>query len=111
LVFPYIYDDLYQNATVLYAVLAVGVLLAANSSLRVSYMVIEGHTKVLMYVAIFGTVVNIALNYIFIQSFGDIGAAIATVVTQLITSNLVYMAFKNYRKIPLLQVKSVFFFL
>jgi len=110
-VFPYVYDDSYQNATVLYSILAVGVLLAANSSLRVSYMVIEGQTKILMYVAIFGTIVNIVLNYIFILSFGYIGAAIATVITQLITSNLIYMTLKDYRKIPLLQIKSVFFFL
>ncbi len=55
-------------------------------------------TKVFIYVGIFSLISNIALNYLFIPSFGINGAAIATCITA-IFSFIIYMFFsqKDYK--------------
>ncbi len=55
-------------------------------------------TKVFIYVGIFSLISNIVLNYLFIPSFGIIGAAIATCITG-IFSFIIYLFFsqKDYK--------------
>ena len=109
--FDLVYNEEYERAITVYFILSLGVLFSANASLRVAYLTIENKTKVLMYVALLGTVVNVVANYFLILNVGLLGASIATVVTQFITSNLIYLFFKKYRFIAISQIRSVFFFL
>ena len=99
----------YWSAITVFNVLTVGVLFVANGSLRVSYLTIENKTKILMYVALIGTFLNIFLNILLIHFVGFLGAAIATVITQAITSSFVYLFFSGYKKIFFMQLKSLFF--
>jgi len=64
-----------------------GTLLTANGSLRQ-----------LNYMAVFGVVLNIVLNFILIQKFQVMGAAIATLVTQLLTAFIqLVLVYKIFR--------------
>ena len=75
-------------------------------------------TKVFIYVGVFSLISNIVLNYLFIPSFGIIGAAIATCITA-IFSFIIYMFFsqKDYKieysflKLLLIAITLVAFYL
>lgn len=70
---------------------------AMLGSARDIWMICEGYQKYTKYFSLIGALSNIILNAILIPSMGIIGAAIATLSTQIITGFLVTFMFKETR--------------
>lgn len=70
------------------------------------YLITENYTKIYLAITTIGAVLNIILNLILIPKYGINGAAIATVVSYIITTFSV-LIFNRARKQGLLILKSV----
>lgn len=104
--FKYIYSQEYNQAINIFIILSFGVIFKANSILQNTHIVIFKYTKYLLAKNILGMIINIILNYILILKYGIIGAAIATVLSQIITLFLIDLLIPNYRKHFFIQLKS-----
>ena len=65
---------------------------------RTAWMQCEEKTKYEINISLFGALVNIALNYILISRIGIIGAALAAVLTQLLTNFVFLFVMKETRE-------------
>ena len=62
------------------------------------WIICEGHQKYSKWFALIGAVTNFGLNLLLIPRIGMIGAAIATLTTQIMTGFIVTLFFKNTRE-------------
>lgn len=67
-------------------------------SARDVWIICEGHQKYSKWFALIGAVTNFGLNLLLIPRIGMIGAAIATLTTQIMTGFIVTLFFKNTRE-------------
>jgi PST family polysaccharide transporter len=74
---------------------------------RETWITTEGLMKFSAATAAAGAVVNIVLNYFFIPYYGGLGAAIATVISQIISAYAVGAFYSPTRKIFLHQTKGI----
>lgn len=61
------------------------------------WIVSEGKNKYVKYYLIYGVIVNAILNYALIPHIGIVGAAVATLVTQIVTSIIAPLFYKETR--------------
>jgi O-antigen/teichoic acid export membrane protein len=73
------------------------------------YEIISGIARYTMYKTIITGILNIFLNYYFIQKYGVIGASYATLVSFICVGFLLNALFTKTRKIFWLQIKSIAF--
>lgn len=72
-----------------------------------SWLVTEGLTKISLFRATLGAVTNIILNLFLIPPLGIMGAAIATLVAQILATTLSNLAFRATRPIFVMQLKGL----
>ncbi|MBQ9117710.1 MAG: flippase [Clostridia bacterium] len=70
------------------------------------WIVNEGKQKYVKYYLLIGAVVNLILNFVLIPLMGIYGAALATLVTQMVTSMIAPLAFKETREFTKIAVQS-----
>lgn len=61
------------------------------------YLLCEGKNKFVQWISIIGALVNVIMNYLMIPKWGIRGAALATLLTQIITNLIVPLLFKDIR--------------
>lgn len=105
--FLFVFSKEYIGAIQIYYILSIYLFFKANSCLRISYMTSFNLGKLIIKLSVLGVFFNIFLNYMFIKTMGMNGAAIATVITQILTGNLFYYIFKNGKIITIVQLKSL----
>lgn len=88
LVITLAFGDSYRDGAVVLRILAVGNFLAILLGLNARSLIGLGANKVVNYVLIAQTVVNIALNYVLIPIYGIAGAAVASMVAVLVSDIL-----------------------
>lgn len=88
----FFYGELYAESAITLQVLLFGVAFAYMVNFLQTVMISIDKQKILVSVAIFGLVLNVALNYLAIQSYGYVGAAVVTVIVEA----LVFMALSYY---------------
>ena len=69
-----------------------------TGSAREVWIICEGHQKYSKWFALIGALTNLILNYLLIPRIGMVGAAIATLVTQIMTGFIVTLLFKDTRE-------------
>lgn len=109
LIFEYLYGIAYKGSAV---VLKVHVWSAIFGFIGVAYtkwLITEGFIKKVLYRSLFGVVTNIGLNFILIPKFGIVGAAIATLISQM-AANIAYDFFDPDVRIALKQKINALFF-
>ena len=74
------------------------------------WIIIENYTKLEMIRSLIGLILNIILNLLLIPVYGINGAAIATLITMLFTSNILFLFNRKTRDLFFLQNKSLFKF-
>ncbi|EOQ97929.1 polysaccharide biosynthesis protein [Leptospira wolbachii serovar Codice str. CDC] len=74
-----------------------------------NYYLIEEKQSYVLIKSLAGLIVNIALNFIWIPLYGVIGAAFATLVSQLVASMFIPLFFREVRELFFIQVYSLFF--
>jgi O-antigen/teichoic acid export membrane protein len=72
------------------------------------FLIFENIQRYSLYASVFGTCLNIILNYFFIMNFGISGAAFATVISSLFSSYICFAFFKDKRSF-MLRTKSLLF--
>ena len=87
--------------------LSLGLILMFNAFLRSNYITASGNQKIILFTSIFSAIINILLNYIFINEFGVLGAAYATVLTEILSLLILNRFFKETRKIYIIQLKAL----
>jgi PST family polysaccharide transporter len=100
-------EEYARSASVLSVHVWAGVFVALGVSQSV-WLINEGYTKFAMARTVAGMVSNIILNIFMIPVYGAIGAAVATVISYIISgvvANFFYN--KHTRKIMILQIKSL----
>ena len=70
------------------------------------HLVIENHTKILLFRQIVGVVFNLVLNYMLIPAYGPIGAAVSTLISYFFLAFVSNYAFKESRIISHMFLKS-----
>ena len=76
------YGESYMESAITLQILLYGVAFAYMVNFLQTVMISIDRQKVLVSVAIFGLVLNVALNYIVIQTYGYVGAAVVTVIVE-----------------------------
>ncbi|MBQ0536680.1 polysaccharide biosynthesis C-terminal domain-containing protein, partial [Providencia huaxiensis] len=75
---------------------------------RARYLVINGYQKYIPYFVFSGLLFNIIANLILISYYGVIGAAIATLLSQIVSTLIFPMMFKKLRPITKQMFTSIF---
>jgi polysaccharide transporter, PST family len=71
------------------------------------YFIAESLTRLSMYKALIGAVINVLLNLVLIPDYGALGAAIATVFSYAVSGFLIHSIFFKSQRIFKLQIKSI----
>ena len=77
---------------------------------RSIWILCENKNKYVKYYLFIGAIINIVLNYFLIQNYGINGAAIATLITQFVTSIIAPLCFKATRPFTKIVLNSIFFY-
>ncbi|MCG6267270.1 flippase [Vibrio furnissii] len=87
-----------------------GGLFIAVNTIASRYLISEGLQKYSFYRGFLGMIVNIAMNYYLIPMYGAYGAAISTVISQILALYLLNGLGKKTRDVFLMQTKALVFY-
>ena len=108
--FKYVFSSDYSQAISLYMILSLVVLVKANVFLRSSHFVLSNNRSLILKSEATAAIVNIFLNYILINKFGVRGAAISTLISQVISLWIVDIFSKEGRKLLKYHLKGFYIF-
>ncbi|WP_108958587.1 flippase [Leptospira ellinghausenii] len=74
-----------------------------------NYYILENLQKLTILKSLFGLLVNIILNYLWIPEYGILGAAYATLISQFCANTLFLVFFKSLHPLLFLQMGSILF--
>lgn len=101
-----LYGEAYSSAGIILRVYAISVIFLFQWIARGRWVLAENLQSITFYYMAFGAVVNIVLNFFFIQSMGLIGAAIATVITQFLITLVIPLFFAKMRNATWMLYRS-----
>lgn len=78
-----------------------------TSLTRVIWILCEDKSKYVKYYVFIGAVLNCGLNYILISTFGIVGAAVATLVTQVTVCVIAPLFFRETRELTRLLLRGI----
>ena len=107
ILFLKIFSDEYILSIPTYIILTISVIFKANGALQTTHVTIKNITKKIFYKTFSGIIINIILNYIFINIYGVTGAALSTSITHFITLFFLDFFIKEYREQAWIQLKSL----
>ena len=76
---------------------------------RNAWIVSEGNQKYLKYIYGCAAILNVVLNFVFIPLWGGVGAAFASLITEVFTSLILPLIFKDMRRNTKLIFEAIFF--
>lgn len=106
----FLFGHEYQAAGVLLSLMSIRLFFSNMGVARSVYLLTENLMKFSLVTMVLGTVINVALNYMWINEYGGRGAVVATIVSFFVTIFLVDLLYAKTRKNALLQFKSMFTF-
>jgi O-antigen/teichoic acid export membrane protein len=101
------FGDSFEESGIILMLLAFGLIPMFNAFLRSSFITISGNQKIILYTSLASSITNIILNIFMIRQYGIRGAVYATVITQTLSLLILNIAFRETRKIFIIQVKSL----
>ena len=101
------FGDSFEESSGILVLLSFGLIPMFNAFLRSSYITISGNQRIILYTTLFSSIVNIILNYFLINIYGIIGAAYATVSTQILSLFVLNIVFLETRVLFFIQAKSL----
>lgn len=99
-ILPYIVDERFYNAKEYIIWIALGYAIHGVYKIFFPYLVHIDKTKFLAFSTLFAAVINLVLNYFFIQYYGAIGAAYATIISFFLSAVLVFLYQKRHLDMP-----------
>lgn len=104
-----LYGEEYSGASEVLSISVWAGLFATLGSARSVWLIAENKQKYTLLYTIVGAIVNVLLNTIFIPTIGAKGAAIATLLAQLMANVFSLMPFKDTRESSIMILKSIFY--
>ncbi len=101
------FGDSFRESSRILMLLSLGLIPMYNAFLRSSYITISGNQKILLYMQLFSSIMNVILNVILIKLYGIKGAVIATVLTQIVSLSILSVMFNETRYLFYIQIKSL----
>lgn len=98
LIFTLLYGKEYLPGVLPFKIYAFSTAFSYLGVARVAWMQCNNKTKYEIYIALFGALINIILNYILIKNLGINGAAIAAVLTQFLANFVFLFVMKDTRE-------------
>lgn len=93
-----LYSEEYVGCLTSLRLVIFGVVFSFIGVIRGLWLVGEGKQKYAKYFSLFSAIANVIMNFILIPKYGINGAAIATVITQVITALIAPLLFKDTRE-------------
>lgn len=103
-----LYGAAYLQASRVLMVMAWAGLFATLGTARSIWLINENLQKYTIIYTLTGAITNVVLNYLLIPSLGALGAAITTLISQIVADLLTLMAFKKTRKSSIMILKAIF---
>jgi O-antigen/teichoic acid export membrane protein len=100
----------YQAAGVLLSLMAIRLFFANMGIARSAYLLTENLMKFSLITMVLGTIINILLNYLWIEEYGGKGAIVATIFSFFVTIFLIDIFYSKTRENVFLQLRSIFTF-
>ena len=95
-----IYGEVYINSSHVLKILSLILIISPIGYLLGSrVLLVTGNENKMIYAVSIGALVNIILNYVFINSYREIGAAIASVISELVVMIIYIFLGKNHFKL------------
>ena len=101
-----LYGTAYLQASRVLMVMAWAGLFATLGTARSIWLINENLQKYTIIYTLTGAITNVVLNYLLIPSLGALGAAITTLISQIVADLLTLMAFKKTRKSSIMILKQ-----
>jgi O-antigen/teichoic acid export membrane protein len=108
LIVAVLYGELYLNSVEILMVLSFGIIFISVNSVFIKFLYSEGMEKKYLYMGIIGLVLNIILNYGLIPLYGNVGAAISTIISMFFVTFLYDLLSKKLRTYYHLKSKGIF---
>lgn len=102
-----LYGEAYLPAAVPLIVLAWSTVFAVTSMTRSTWILSEGKNRFVKYFTLIGAILNLSLNFIFIPLWGIMGAAIATLATEVLVCVVAPFFFRDTRPLGKIVVNSI----
>lgn len=104
-ILPYVVDEKFYHAKEYIMWISLGYAVHGVYKIFFPYLVHINKTTFLAFSTLLAAVINVILNYFFIQYYGAIGAAYATIVSFLVSVILVFLYQKNHLDMPWFNMK------
>ena len=101
------FGNSFKDSSNILMLLSIGLIPMFNAFLRSSYLTITGNQKIILYTTMLSAILNIILNYFFINIFEVVGAVYATVLTQILSLIVLNIAFIETRVLFFIHAKSL----
>ena len=101
------FGNSFKDSSNILMLLSIGLIPMFNAFLRSSYLTITGNQKIILYTTMLSAILNIILNYFFINIFNLEGAVYATVTTQIVSLFILNIAFAETRVLFFIHAKSL----
>ena len=105
-----VFGGAYSNSSGIFAIHIWSIIFVGWGLLRNHILVFEKLVYITMIASLCGAAANVIINYFLIPLYKGEGAAIATLLSQLISSSIILLFFRKSRKITFIQIKSLFKF-
>jgi O-antigen/teichoic acid export membrane protein len=76
------YTDKFQSSVIVLRILSFGIIAIGLNNLAGIVINSMGYFKVVMYITLYGLVLNFVLNIVFIPRYGMLAASVVTVITE-----------------------------
>jgi O-antigen/teichoic acid export membrane protein len=107
LVVEILYGESYKDSVDILKVVTWYTAFSYLGAARSAWIVSEGKQKYLKYMYIWAVFINIGLNLISIPYLGAVGAALASLVTQIFTGIILPLLFKPMRRNAMLMIEGI----
>jgi PST family polysaccharide transporter len=105
----FLYGNSYAKAGPVLAIYIWSIMLASLGVASTTWIITEGRTKFALVAKVCGLIINILLNLILIPLYREIGAAIATVVSHVVTDYVIFYIYPPSLKIGRLITRAFAF--
>ena len=105
-----VFGGAYSNSSGIFAIHIWSIIFVGWGLLRNHILVFEKLVYITMIASLCGAAANVIINYFLIPLYKGEGAAIATLLSQLISSSIVLLFFSKSRKLVWMELKSLFRF-
>lgn len=105
-----VFGGAYSNSSGIFAIHIWSIMLVGWGLLKNHILVFEKIVYITMIASVCGAATNVITNYFLIPLYKGEGAAIATLLSQLISSSIILIFFKKSRKLFVMEFKSLYSF-